>query len=124
MQPPNLAARLKPAFKRQCGNGCICGGKGICDQKNCVYLIVCRICQKEYCGETSKTLRSRVKAHCPQTSSNVYRHFQREHYKQPSAPDLVISILEFHCINTLHRLAAEKTHINRRHCALNIQLAS
>ena len=34
-----------------------------CDTTNCIYLLECKLCNKQYIGETHTTIRSRMKHH-------------------------------------------------------------
>jgi len=122
IQPPNLANLLKPSINLSCGSNCICSNSNICNTKNCVYIIKCLKCNNEYCGETSRTIRSRIKDHLSQSHSNVYKHFQLIHNILPSLPEISFKILEKNFVNTLHRQAAEKRHIQQKQCLINVQL--
>ena len=46
-----------------------------CQLKNLVYCITCSICHKKYIGQTSRTLKARVREHFTIHSSAVYKHF-------------------------------------------------
>ena len=43
----------------------------MCDQKNIVYSLECRLCSAEYVGETKRTARARMSEHHAQARNNI-----------------------------------------------------
>ncbi len=78
-----------------------------CQTENCIYLIQCRICDKQYIGETSRTLRARYTEHRSRIKNKheeiVYAHFNDLGHN----PDDVL-------MKGVQRLATGETNVRRR----------
>ena len=106
---PPLKNMLKKESPNNCGGHCLCSGKHLCDIKNVVYQIECKICHAKYIGQTMRTMRKRIGDHCsPHSNSMVFEHFRQDHYRAPTKADVDVKILQRNFKNTLERLEGEK----------------
>lgn len=59
-----------------------------CDSKNLIYLYSCKLCRRQYVGETSQSLKQRANGHrsairCKINEHPLYRHLIDWHFKDP-----------------------------------------
>lgn len=99
-------------------------GKGNCFSKNVVYMIKCLLCESFYIGETSRTMRSRLREHLGVSTSNVFEHLSKKHNVNPDTHHITWSILHFHVSNYDVRRRVETSEIRSRRPAINSQHAS
>lgn len=98
-------------------------GSGSCRSKNVVYKIVCALCQSFYIGETSRTMRSRLREHLGVSSSNVFTHL-KEHHVNPDIEHITWSILHFGVSSYDVRRRVETNEIHSQRPSLNSQMDS
>ena len=133
----NLPVHIRPIFiseaplsvqlsKRQtvnCGPKCVCSNRRLCNRKNVVYKVWCKLCNQFYIGETGRTLRTRVKEHLTQASSNVYRHFSMTHGCAPTLNNIHFISCGGGFFDAAHRKAFEAQLITTDGPQMNVQLA-
>ena len=122
--PPPLSVQIMRPSKAPCGNGCICGDRLLCNRKNVVYKVTCKLCSSMYIGETARTLRTRIEEHLGHSSSNVHQHFKRcHHYCTPTVADIEFDMCESGFADTAHRRNYEAHLIVQERPDINIQYA-
>ena len=65
---------------------------GNCFKRNCIYKILCTICNEFYIGSTIRHLHDRIKEHFNSSNSSVYKHIITCHNK-PNSSKTIISII-------------------------------
>ncbi|MEL7308687.1 MAG: hypothetical protein AAGK05_13000, partial [Pseudomonadota bacterium] len=98
--------------------------KGNCRSKNVVYKIMCALCDSFYIGETSRTMRSRLREHLGVNTSNIYDHLTKAHHVRPDVEHITWSVLHFGVSNYDVRRRVETSEIRSKRPSLNSQVDS
>ncbi len=99
----------------------------MCDLKNVVYEITCRMCGDTYIGETSVTIRRRLKQHMRDENSQVRIHLAERHAIDRVEFERMTEKIEWSILgrgfaDTTQRKTAEEHHIQQKKPKLNIML--
>jgi len=70
-RPPKEKLKCTP----NCETSKISNKPGFCNVKNVIYKINCNFCDNIYIGQTSRTIKSRIKEHLTSHNSAVHKHF-------------------------------------------------
>lgn len=117
-----LSSILRPLRGRQCfyenciycassfNNDCFC--------KFCVYFVSCNTCDASYVGETSRTIRSRLREHVTSPTSHVFQHL-RSHSAIPKITEIRWNIIHRGLRSTKLRQMIEAQEIRSRRPSLN-----
>jgi hypothetical protein len=119
--PRPLSHAIRKNNAPPCPNPCYCSGRGLCFKKNVVYLVKCRICQGTYIGETGGTFWVRISQHLSTRTSNVFKHSQSAHHKQPELKDFEVKVLSAGFENAEHRRCMEASLISNYQPLMNVQ---
>ena len=126
----SIFCRSRPLDKKVCDlgnqNNCkICPNltDTTCATKNAVYLVTCELCREMYCGETERSLHSRLMEHqraaqnpVADPDNAVGQHYMRRHPKQ--IPKLSYKLLDIQPV-TVRRKIVEEIYILREKTAIN-----
>ena len=118
----NLCSILRKSDERTCKcKFCVKNiGKGSCYSKNVVYRIECTICKAFYIGETTRTMRSRLREHLSVPTSNVFEHLL-QHHVIPDAQFIGWTVLHSGLPNLDIRRRVETSEIHSQRPTINSQ---
>jgi hypothetical protein len=85
-----------------------------CHNKNVVYEIECRHCNKVYIGETGRTIGTRIKEHLTMDKQTVYKHIESHMSNEDDMPSITWRILHCNINNDDERKYIEAFEINKR----------
>ena len=118
--PPPLSICLQKQQNKICRTGCLCDNRNICNKKNIIYKITCTICNAFYIGETSRTIRTRIKEHMKQKESEIFKHFKSNHKEKLDINRIKWEIIGSGYISASHRKEHEKILIKQKNPEINI----
>ena len=116
-----LSSKLSKNTNIPCPKNCLCGDRRICNTKNLVYEIKCKLCHQIYIGETHRTFNKRITEHIKSNSSCVYHHLKVDHRVNPDLKLIDYKIIKTGFRDILQRTGYEETMIRKIKPRLNVQ---
>lgn len=116
-----LSRKFFPPSPISCGSHCVCSGQNLCNRKNIVYKIVCKLCSNVYIGETHRTFRKRINEHLSMATSQVFHHFTVIHKCSPLLTHISPSIVSHGFFDSYHRRRVEMSTIESSRPQINVR---